>query len=426
MRPTKPRPRAPAPSAALSAALLVALAGPGTARAETSPYYLGISETVFHDSNLYRLAPDQAQPVTVDSRSDTVLTTALVGGVDQTWGRQRLSGSASLRDNRYQSNSQLNYTGYGLNAALDWATVERVSGTLAVSGDRSLRRYDSVDAKGAVSSVQNIETDRSVDARFRVGVVTRLTLNAGWRWDSTDLSAEAYSGYRNRRHTASLGASWRAGGATTLAAGWRQGRVSFPSGGSGYDRDDLDLSVTWAPSALTSIYGRVSRSKLAYDTQSASQNDRSDTNWELRASTQVSGKVQLRAALWRDYGLSFTTYTQQIEGTPLATGGITNFSLRSTTWRLAADWAATGKLTVNTGWTQVQRDLSSTLVNPLFGAVGAGSDSTGTFTLGARWAYSRAASFGCDLSRERRTVDSNISRPYSSTGFGCFGQIVMQ
>ncbi len=54
---TRP-PARPTTRCLLGPALLAAVLAAGAARAETSPYYLGVAQSVAHDSNLYRLQDD--------------------------------------------------------------------------------------------------------------------------------------------------------------------------------------------------------------------------------------------------------------------------------------------------------------------------------------------------------------------------------
>ena len=106
----------------------------GAALAQRSPYYLGVSQALSYESNLYRLGDGQVLPAHL-SKSDTLSGTSLVAGIDQTISRQRVYGSANLRANRYANNKSLDNQSYGLNLALDWATVNNLSGTLSTSAD---------------------------------------------------------------------------------------------------------------------------------------------------------------------------------------------------------------------------------------------------------------------------------------------------
>ena len=146
------------------------------ATAQSSPYYVGLSLGLLQDSNLFRSRDGAALPPGL-SRSDTVITTSLLAGVDQPIGRQRVFGTLSLNDNRYANNDYLSYPGYGLNAGVDWSTVERVSGTVSMRANQAQRRFN--DISGAVIDPRkNIENSLGVDAVFRVGLVTRWSAEA--------------------------------------------------------------------------------------------------------------------------------------------------------------------------------------------------------------------------------------------------------
>ena len=168
------------------AAALTTLAA-GAAMAQSSPYYLGVAQSLGYESNLYRVGDDQTLPAGY-SKSDTVSGTSLVGGVDQTIGRQRVYGSANVRANRYANNKALDNESYGLNLALDWATVGRLSGTLSAAADQNLAQFNNR-AAGGVETRKNVVRTNQVDARVRLGVVTKYTL-------------EASLGHRNRSYSA--------------------------------------------------------------------------------------------------------------------------------------------------------------------------------------------------------------------------------
>src|SRR5438552_933532 len=120
------------PSPALPLLPLVACLGliaPTGARADPNPYYIGASQAFTHDSNVLRLPEGSEQ-------SDSFSTTTLLGGFDQPISRQRLYANGTLNYNRYKNRTDLNNTGYGLNAGWDWATIGHLSGTLSANLNR--------------------------------------------------------------------------------------------------------------------------------------------------------------------------------------------------------------------------------------------------------------------------------------------------
>lgn len=387
----------------------------GAALAQSSPYYIGVSQSLAYDSNLYRLGGDPPAGSTIKSKSDTSYTTSLVAGVDQTWGRQRLSGSGSLRASRFSHNDQLNNNGYGLNLGLDWATVERLSGKLSLTADRSLRRFDpAYDA--TTGHERNIEDNKQLSGTVRLGVVTRLTAEATLSRRSVRFSSAAYRAAEYDQDVGSLGLRYRLGGATTAGLAWRQSQLRQVSGNDPQDRSDIDLTANWDPSALSSVYARISHSRVDHGQRPAA--NFSGFTGELRGSTQATGKLKLSTRLSRETGQSYSTF--DFAGFT----SVTEFNRITTALRLAADYDFSAKISVNSSLSLTRRNLSSIQF-----ALD-GRDSSHALSLGARWLPTRATQLGCDLSREQRSVSSGaavtVGNPYGSTGFSCYGQFILQ
>jgi hypothetical protein len=174
----------------LTLPLLAATVLGGGAWAETNPYYIGLSQTFSHDSNMLRLANGQdALPGYV--RADTVSTTALLAGFDQPFGRQRGRVSLVLREDRYSNNPTFDNTGYTASAGMDWSTVERVSGTLAASANRSLQRFNTEEI--GFLTQKNLESSSNLNGSVSIGLVTQysLELTAGHRQVSNSLDQPA-------------------------------------------------------------------------------------------------------------------------------------------------------------------------------------------------------------------------------------------
>jgi hypothetical protein len=138
------------------------------AGAESNPWYLGVSQAFAYDSNLYRADSDRdlnsgrnpgLSPLT---RSDTISTTSLVGGIDQPIGRQRVFGNATIGYNSYSNNDYLNSSSYSLTGGLDWSTVERFSGVVSVAASEQQRKFSDTN-----ETEKNLERVNQVDAVFR-------------------------------------------------------------------------------------------------------------------------------------------------------------------------------------------------------------------------------------------------------------------
>ncbi|MDT7835844.1 hypothetical protein [Aquabacterium sp. OR-4] len=406
----------------LAALLLAAFAG--SAGAETSPWYLGASQSFTHDSNLLRRNGAADVPAGY-SMADTIASSALLGGLDQRWGRQQLNASATVRANRFQNNSVYNNTSYSLNGTLAWETVNRLSGTLKLASSQNLASF----ADSNAQAVRNVERANQIDALARLGSSTRATLEAGLGWKSRDYSAAAYDVYELRQTYGSLGVKWRSSDLLQLGAALRltQGRYPhFPSAtvSGAYDpdafrRQDIDFTALWKPSGASSLSARISPTRTRYDRETS--RDFSSLTGQMRWDWAATGKLRVNSRLWRDNGQS-----ADVSGLTLIDSGRTSNSLS-----MGADYAFSAKLGFNASIEHTRRELTRTRSIPALGINDGGlsvDDRTTSLALGARWSPLRAMMLGCDLGREQRSGPANtgLTRPYSANTVSCYGQFTLQ
>lgn len=403
----------------------------GHAAAETSPYYIGLVQSLGYESNLYRIADEQ--PLSPDlSRSDTLSITSLIGGVDQRIGRQRVYGSMNLRANRFANNKTLDNESYGLDLALDWETLERLSGTLRVAADQALNQFNNLNGiNGQVETQKNIANTELIDAKFRLGRQTKLAFEAGLGYRQRSYSAANYLGDEFKETTGSLGVRYRPSTLLEMGASIRQAVADYPyyrrTGIDTYQADTLtrqyvDLTGNWVPSGLSRLAVRVSPTRITYENNSAS--DFSGLTGSADWYWQASGKTQLQTTLSRDAGQSSDAVNLGIYGP-----GVNDTSQVTTALRVRADHELTGKLSVYASLAYARRLLTETVVaSPqLTLSTQEGNDNTTTATLGARWAVTRSGQLGCDVHNERRgSSNLNLSTPFDGYGFSCYGQIVLQ
>ncbi|MBP6900801.1 MAG: hypothetical protein KBC73_11960 [Burkholderiaceae bacterium] len=406
-------------------ALILAL--PLAAQAQSSPWYLGISQSVGHESNLYRVSDGETLSAPY-SKSDTVYASSVLGGLDQMLGRQRLNATASVRASKYQNNSQLDNTGYGLKANLDWQTVGRLSGTLGLSSNQALAQFNTRDGNGNLITQRNTERTNQFDATARLGGVTRLTLEAGLGYRQRDYSAAAYDSRDYRQTYGSAGVRWRSGPQLQLGAALRltDGKVPrFLLTSSGYQADtyrrtDLDLTANWNPSGNSQFYARLSPTRTRYDRDQA--RDISGltgiATWDWRA----SGKLRLNSRLWRDNGQSADSFSLGAFGQ-----GVVDYGRTTTGLQLGANYDATAKLAATASLSHQRRSLVDTrTLGGVLLSSREGSDNTTSLALGLRWQPTRAVQLGCDLSHEQRSANSSLSWDYNANSLSCYGQFVIQ
>ncbi len=412
------------------------LAAPAPADARDSvPWYLGINQDFTRESNVLRAPDNGTLPVVSDSYS----LTTLLAGFDQPFGRQRIYGNAAVRSQAYKTNDQLDNTGYGINLGLDWSTIERLSGRLAVTSNRTA--VSPADAPGLPSST---EDSNQIDALVRFGLVTRLAIEAEFINRKVDYSDARFAPREFTQNSASLGLRYRFSDLLSAGVGFRTTKAKYPRYGvdvttgaaieDELDRNDLDITAEWTPSPITSLAGRVSFGKSEY-LQSASRDYNGGTGyvtWTWRPTSKLSfATTASRESGQENSLLPGASTTSEASGT----GTTTDLSnLRSsdtsrvtTSLGVATTFAATAKININAA-ARVDRRILVESVLPGSGpaTVQSGSDTTQTLSVGFSWLPTRSITVGCNVGRESRSTDSALSSEFSSNVAGCFGQFMLR
>jgi hypothetical protein len=403
---------------ACAAAAVAAAAG-----AETSPYYIGGSVGYSRLSNVLGL-PDGASVPTLlgyESKSDNVTSYALVGGIDQPIGRQRLYGDLTLRHNKYARNEILDNNSYAVTAGVDWETVERISGNLTLKANRDLLQFSTIDQP---TGVRNLVTTRQADFTGRIGGTTRLTLEAGAGYRSVDYSDASYNPRDFRQASVSLGGRYwpSSGNYVDLSLRHSEGRYprfrrsSDDFEADRFDRRGVELSAYYQHAGISSLYARLVHSRIDYDLQD--NLDFSGFTGMIKGSWQPASKIRLTTELARDRAadLRFSLDPSdpagpQLEGAQLATA-----------LRLRVAYAATAKVSFNANAGHTSRSV--TVSNAQISQ--SGREKTRQFGLGAAWTPTRTSRIACDLSRQRQRSDVVQSLNVSSNSASCSAQLTIQ
>lgn len=379
------------------------------------PYYIGASQAFTRETNLVR-APDGSPAI-----ADTISTTSLLGGMDRTIGRQRVYFNGAAQRSRYFDNRVYDNTGYSLAGGLDWSTAGRVSGTLSASASEQLAAFAQL--LGTYSVERNIVNNDQFNAVARVGTVTPLTLEGTYAHQRLRYSAAAFAFAQYSQDSAGFSLLWRKSPLLTLGAGARLVQGRYPQGRFGddpYTGRNADLSVIWVPSALSSFSGRLSYNRTRHG--DASQRDFSGVTGNLQWIWQASGRTRLNTQLTRATGedASFLSY---LGGSPYASG---NFSRVTDTLALNAQYAASGKITLEGNLRIVHRTLDNTVSTVAgTGSNTSGADDTRIVGLTARYAATRSLQLSCNVGRDRRTASTPLSYPYQASYAGCSAQFLL-
>ena len=432
--------RSRAPALRVAAALLALWAC--AAGAQQSPWSVGGSLLWSHDANLLRLADGQ-DPGPGDSRSDTVLSTAIVGGLNQNIGRQRVFGNLTLRDNRFQQNSKYNNQSYNGALGLDWSTINRVSGTLSFSAARNLSTFN---AEGVgLLAEKNLESTQALAASVSVGIVTEYSLEVGASRRQVRNSAqdERVLSRDLNLDTLSVGLAWRPTAAFSLTGALRNVQALYPtfrlvtSAGTNagtstsnyesdrYKQQQIDLVAALQPSGASTLDLRLSFGDTRYVVNE--ERNFSGVNGSLGWLWQATGKLRLTTRLARDKGQD--NYPSSVPFFFSRIPVTLSDSRVITTVRLQADMDVSAKVAFSTSLQHAQRTLDRNtlaLSNTVSLGTRSGKDGTTVFTLGARWAPLRNALVGCDATQERRSASGDLTSNLKGATFGCYGQISLQ
>jgi hypothetical protein len=380
-------------------------------QAAQAPYYLGIQQSFTRESN-HRLDPS-----TFGRRDNVVAATTLRGGVSQPLSRQRLFGDLEVRHTRYNNDTNLNNTGYALNAGVDFATAGRISGTVSGHATRSQTRFVNVDLAAfpdlaGFASRGNTETTQELRGVARLGSSTPLTFEVGGDVRKVDLSATPAQNFDRVGVRAAV--LYRLGFATTVGLGVATAKTDFADGDSG-KRNDVYGQVSWVPSSTVDLQGRVAQTRTRRDINVAF--NYTGVTGSLVANWRPTSRLAIGSYFARDTGqdIGFLRLApeQSISGADV--GILTNsLGVRGT-------YELTSKILLDANAGLVRR-RSANLFSRSFSSR---TDNT-VLSLGARWAPTRNLSFGCSLGREQQervvtnTGDSFDTRAFNDV-FGCYG-----
>jgi hypothetical protein len=392
----------------------------GCAMAQANPFYIGAAQGFTRDSNVFRVATGQPET------ADTFSTTSLLAGADLPFGRQRFRADLAGHHNKYRDNDQLDHTGYAATVGLDWETIERLSGRIGYTTNRSMAPFGADD--GPALTTENLATTQEFVLAAQLGLVSLLSLQAAAKHRELDYSAVEYNYLELKQDSIEAGVLYRPSGLLTLGAAVRHTKGEYPfavqtSPGvfetDEFDRNDFDLTASWNATGLSTLHGRLSYTKESHDV--VGSRDLSGVTGALSWDYKPTAKLAFTTDIIRDTGAESAFST-------VAVGGQTGSSSQlSSILQLRALYEATAKIRFDASARYVERELVNTFGLPS-GALStnAGSDRTSQVKLGVNYAPVRNGLLGCSAGRERRTSSSTVSYSYSANVSNCFVQFKLQ
>jgi len=400
------------------AVALFGVSAAGCALAQANPYYVGIAQAFTHESNVFRVATGQPET------ADTYSTTSLLAGINQPFGRQRFFADAAARYNRYRDNTQLNNTGYGLAAGLDWETIETLSGQLSYAVNENLARYGA--DQGPALTTKNMVKSQELFARGQYGLAALLSIEGALIYRQLGYSAAQYAFEEFKQHSFSLGLLYRPSGLLRLGVAARHTIGEYPFAvettpgvfrADDYKRNDLDLTAVWVPTGQSTVKARLSYTKEKH--QAVASRDVSGTTGALGWDYKPTGKLSFATELIRDTGAE-SNFGLLGQG---GTSSIVNGSQLSTSVVFRGLYEATAKIQVEANARYLERDLVNTFALASGAAsTDAGSDKLGELKLGVNYSPTRSILIGCAVGREKRGASSALSYGYTANVGSCLAQ----
>jgi hypothetical protein len=395
--------------------------GTGAVHAQSDdpfPYYFGVRQAFFYNDNLYK-------QVEGSERSDVYSSTSLLAGIDQPIGRQRFFLDGSINFDRYQDEKNLDNDGYDITTGLNFQTIGNLSGTLRYSALRGLADYGGPDS--VVVTDKNVQRTEVFAGNAAWGLTRRFSLTALAEHRSLDYSAEAYKPNEYSQNVFGGGIRYGLQELMTFGLGYRVTKTdrpyaqALPTLPTTYasdegDREDIDLTMSWAPSALSTLNFRLSKT-----TEDRSNPFFADIDaWTGGASWQYrpTAKLAFDIGYTRDTGSEILA--QNVGGGQ--SGTVQNYDTDRITdsGRFGVNYQATSKVRFNFS--------ASNSKTTSEGGNGV-DDNTRTqhYLLGVNYAATSALSFGCGYDYEKQSDSGGgTSRVYKSSLVNCFGQYTIR
>jgi predicted porin len=384
------------------------------ALAQESPWYIGASLGFKHDSNVFRTLDNE--------KSETATNAGVLAGLDIPFGRQRFFANGAAQTNRHKEFKELDNTSYSLTSGLDLQTVEHLSGGVRYSTRRNLAEF------GLTQGAQgNIERSDQLSVSARWGILSYLGIEAG-----AERRELQYTVTKDREFTqdvASAGLIWGTSGVLTLKLGVRATKGDFPQtlikpavvidpalppipavfGPDETDRKDIDLTAVWSPTGISTLTGRLSKtrethSEPSFPTLSAWTGG---VTWDYKP----GGRLSFTTSLSRDTGSNTTFIPSPLPG--LLPDTQLEYNRINTVFQAGATYELTGKIVLNAAAVYRDGDVSSS-------RGGTGTERSKHLELGVRYRPTRTVSLGCNVGYSDRPA------VYTATVTGCSAEVTLR
>ena len=409
------------------------------------PYYVGASEGLTHDSNVYRIP---------SGPSDTYSSTSLLGGFDQAIGRQRIFGTGTVAANRYFEQTGLDHTSYHARLGADWSTIEKLSGNVSADVGQSLSApVASAAASGTPGTQRDLVRTQNYAGRAVWGGDAALTLQANAGYSKIDYSLPSSAPSDASETTFGLGAFYRLSGALKLGLQGHTrerrepqallGVVGVDDPANDVRENAIELAFDYDRGGWLRAAGHVGYARQRNSNPATAGADYSGAVGRIDLDDQLSGKLAAHAYVARDTSLNGSLPGTRgniipsgsgTGGTGTSTSGDGTSGPASTASNpyenaeitssvgVGLSYAATSKLTAGAGGRYARSRLLTASIDPGLGD----TDVYKSAYLTLDYAISRDWLAACRLTHDARRFSGGVDYSYVANTVGCLAQFTLR
>jgi hypothetical protein len=393
----------------------------GAARADLEPFSFDASETIQHQSNILHAQSG-------DRKADWLSITELKAALDETIGRERLLGAASVNADRYASLNKRDSIGYSGSAELDWSTIGDISG--AFGGDTRRHQYlYGLDGDKASSS-KNLQTDNHAFARLQLGGLARWSIFAGFDASGRKFSDPSFDADETQQWAVSGGTNYATSPDLSFGLNGRYIRGKYPNvelngKDEAFSLKTVGVNTKWVASGNSSFDANVGYTRQLTDGQPDQHYVNGGMTWRWTPPSHFTVGLGVRRDASTNAGSGATI---------INTNNDVNSRSLNTTAHLDVSYELTAKITLDALVEYIHRRYSDALVPTDFIDIqgnrvltsATGSNNTSRFSLSAHYAPTRTTVLSCGYMRELHTADAAITRisaPYTDNSVMCTASI---
>jgi hypothetical protein len=260
-----------------------------------------VSEQYEHNSNVFAL-PNSSTAIAVsgDPRlGDSDLKTVAGFEEDYLWDRQRLYGILEGRYIDYDHFGYLSHSEYLAKLGLDWKLLSALDGTFLGSLERVMAPFANRDTVTQLA----INNDRHALGKVNVRIAPEWRLETSVDYHNLDSPIEGFPDYGLTETTGHLAVKYLGFSNLTygVSADYTNGKYRNAPVNGTYDQTNLDLTMTYAASGLSSFDGAVGHTERD---QGQGQGNISAITGELGYTRKFSGKSSIHI----DYTRAVNSY----------------------------------------------------------------------------------------------------------------------